>query len=248
MSVTRLKGREGIVARYGSVRSFTLRLLYSWLTLTMLWTFAWPLLVLLTSAPGVTREETPTGWFQLRLLAPLLTAAAAGWIWHLSPVPTATADRGRMLALVRAGRVWPQVLLFLVGLPLVLSGFLLAEDAGGALKLISLTLAEAIVIQIILSGYLHGAFDLLLPDSRPELPVIGLYALTFALRNTLAASAEETLPQGELLLAASGGIVAGALVGVVSVWLRARSGSLLPGILALWLLFLLLGLGDFYES
>jgi hypothetical protein len=248
MPVTRLKGHEGIVARYGSERSFTLRLLYSWLTLTMLWTFAWPLLVLLTSAPGVPPEKTPAGWFQFRLLAPLLTAAAAGWIWRLSPVPTTTADRGRMLALAREGRVWPQVLLFLIGLPLVLSGFLLAEDAGGALKLASLALAEAVVIQVILSGYLHGAFDLLLPEGRPELPAVGLYALTFGIRGALAAAAEETLPQGELLLAATGGILAGALIGCLSVWLRARSGSILPGILSLWLLFLLIDLGDFYEG
>lgn len=247
MPAMRLKGRAGAVARYGSVRAFAWRILYSWLTLTMLYLFVWPLLVLLTSAPGVAPEDTPTGWYQLRLLAPVLTAMAVAWIWRLSPVPAETAAPGRLRGLLRAGVVWPQALLFLAGLPLVLAGFLLAEDAPGALKLVLLTLAEAVVIQLVLSGYLHGAFDLLLSE-RPWLAAVGLFALTFAIRGTLAAAAQETLPEGELLLAASGGIVAGALVGALSVWLRARSGSIYPGILALWLLLLLLGLGDFYAG
>ena len=40
---------------------------------------------------------------------------------------------------------------------------------GGAVKLILLSLAEAMVIQILLSGYLASAFELLLPDGRPNI-------------------------------------------------------------------------------
>lgn len=248
MPVIRLKGRDAIRARYETTRSFVGRMLYTWLTLTMLYTFTWPLLVLLTSAPGVAPQDTPSDWFQLRFMAPALTAAAAAWLWHLSPVPTNTASRERMAALFREGRVWPQVMVFLVGTGLVVSALLLFEDSAGAVKLVALSLAEAIAIQVILAGYLHGAFDLLLEGRRPSLPVVLLFALTFGIRGGLAAGAEETLPEGELVLAISSGIVVGALIGLVSVWLRGRSRSILPGILALWLVFLLLGLGDFYEG
>jgi hypothetical protein len=245
--VARLKGREAIEARYGTTRSFTLRLLYTWLTLTMLFTFTWPLLVMLTDAPGVDPEDTPLDWFQLRFLSVAVTGAFAAWLWYLSPVPTDTANRSRALNLFRQGRIWPQALVFMLGLVLVLAALMLAENPAGALKLLSLSLAEALTIQIIISGYLAGAFDLLL-EGRPGWPVVGLFALTFAMRGALAAAAQEVLPEGELILAISSGLVGGALIGGLSVWLRARSSSLLPGVLALWLLFLLLGIGGFYEG
>jgi hypothetical protein len=236
-----------MLARYGTTRSFTLRMLYTWLTLTMLYTFTWPLLVLLTAAPGVKTPHTPTDWYQLRLLAPALMAIFAGWLWSLSPVATDTASRSTALGLFRQGRIWPQALVFLLGTTAVLVALMLIENPGGGLKLTLLSLAEALVIQILLSGYMAGMFELLLPHGRPAILTVILFALTFAIRGVLAAAAEETLPESELILAIVSGLAVGVLIGGASVWLRARSRSLLPGILALWLVFLLLGLGDVFS-
>jgi hypothetical protein len=122
----------------------------------------------------------------------------------------------------------------------------LVENPGGGLKLTLLALAEALVIQILLSGYLAGTFELLLPEGRPAILTVILYGLTFAMRGALAAAAEETLPQSELVLAVFSGLLVGMLIGAGSLWLRARSGSIFPGILALWLIFVLLGLGDVF--
>jgi hypothetical protein len=246
----RLKGRAAAIARYGGLRSFALRTLYSWLTMTMLYLFVWPLLVVYADAPAVPPEETPAGWYQLRLLPPLLVAAVATWLWRLSPVPVATLDPRGALALFRCGRVWPQVLVFLLGMCVVVGGFMLAHDPPGALKLLLLTLAETLVILVLTSGYLHGAFELLLEDRKPvaaALCATGLYAFLFGLRAALAVAGESGSGD-EYVVAISAGIVVGALVGGVASWLRDRSGSLLPGVLALWLTFLLLALPEFYDE
>lgn len=242
-----MKGREAAVARYGSERSFALRLLYSWLTLTILYLFTWPLLVIYADGPAVSPDDTPADWFQLRVLAPVLTALVAGWLWRLSPVPDGTLARERALAVFRQGQVWPQVMIFLLGTILVISAFLLLADPAGALKLILLTLAEALVIQIVISGYVHGAFEMLLHDRRADLIASGTYAATFGLRGILAAASGTGTTSGELVIALLAGAVVGALIGGVSSFLRDRTGALLPGILALWLTFLLLGMSDFYD-
>jgi len=244
----RLKGREAIEPRYGSVRSFTLRTLYTWLTMSMLYLFTWPLMVIYLDAPGVAPHETPVDWYQLRLLAPVAIAALATWLWQLSPAPAATIARSRMLALFTQGRIWPQAMLFLAGTPLVLTAFLIVEDPAGGIKLALLTLAEALAIQILTSGYLHAAFDIVLEDSRANLAAIGLYAAAFAIRASVVVAAEQASSGGgDYTLAIIAGVIVGVIFGSIATWLRAKSGSLLPGILALWLTFLMLGLGDFYE-
>jgi hypothetical protein len=247
-SAHRLKGQEAIVARYGTRGSFTWRLLYTWLTLTMLYSFTWPLLVLMSSAPGVSPWDTPADWFQLRFLPPALIAVIAVWLWRLSPVPTDTIRRERVVATFRQGHVWPQVMVFLLGMIAVISFLLLIENPGGAIKLITLTLAEAAVMQILIAGYMHGAFDLLLKDARSSAPVILLFALTFGMRGGLATIEEDILLQEQFIVAVSAGIVGGAIIGAVSTFLRARTGNLMPGILALWLGLLLLPLPDFYGT
>lgn len=242
----RLKGRGAIVPRYGSQRSFVLRTLYSWLTMSMLYLFAWPLMVIYLDAPGVPPHETPVDWYQVRLLAPLVIAVVAAWLWRLSPAPDATLSHGRVVRLFAGGKVWPQALVFLLATPLVLTGFLIAEDPAGGLKLALLTLGEALAIQILTSGYLHAAFDIALEDGRAHLAAVGLFAATFAIRASMVVAAEQSGAGGGYTLAIVAGIVVGVIVGGISSWLRVRSGSLLPGILALWLAFLALSLGDFY--
>jgi hypothetical protein len=245
----RLKGTEAVVARYGTRRSFTLRLLYSWLTMTMLFTFPWPLVVLIADAPTGPPWNTPLDWFQIRFLPPALIAGIAAWLWVLSPVPSELILRERLLAPFRTGRVWPQLMVFLLGMIVLTSILMMVENTGGALKLILLTAAEAAAIQILISGYMHGAFDLLLEEYRvvaANLSAILLYALTFGMRGAVATASEEAVGGDQLIVAMSAGIVAGAIIGTLSVMLRNRSGSLLPGLLALWLGLLLLPMPDFY--
>jgi hypothetical protein len=232
------KGYAAIEARYGDVRSFTLRTLYTWLTLTVLLSFGWPMLVVYADAPGVLPQDTPADWFQLRLLIAAGVAAVGGLLWRLSPVSTDTAQPGRGLALFSAarGRVWPQVMVFLAGLLVVLSALRLADDPAGAAQVIALGLAEALAVQLILCGYLQGAFELLLEDYRATLATLALFALTFAIRGGLASATEESVGQDSFTLALLAGGAVGVLAGGVSLLLRNRSGSVLPGILAHWLL------------
>lgn len=244
--LARAKGRDAILARYGSERSFVLRTLYTWLTLTILYLGIWPMLVIYAGAPAVSPEDTPLDWYQLRLLAPLLTAFAAGWLWWVSPVPTDTADRADVIGLLQRGRLWTQVLAFLAGMIVVIALFLLIEDASGGLRLLLVTLAESTVIGVIISGYLHGALEMLLRARQAALAASALYAVTFAMRSLLAVTVQDT--GGDLLVALGAGLLAGLLIGLTMAGLRAGSGSILPGILALWLLFLLLGLSSFYSS
>jgi hypothetical protein len=243
---SRLKGLDAVVARYGSVRSFVLRTLYTWLTLTILALFTWPLLIIYADAPAVAPQDTPLGWFQFRLLAPTLVAVAAAWLWQLSPAPTDTGAVRTALSLFQRGRVWPQVLVFLLGTIAVITIFLLIEDPAGALKLVSVTCAEAAVIGIIISGYLHATFDVVLEDDRANLAAVGLFALTFVIRGVVAIASESDVTQAELIGAGIAGLIGGALIGGVTTFLRVRSGSIAPGILSLWLLFLVLGLSGFY--
>lgn len=248
---SRPKGIEAILGSYGTRRSFTLRLLYSWLTMTMLFTFPWPLAVIIADAPTDAVWETPLDWFQVRLLPPAVMAAIVAWLWVLSPVPSDLLRRDRLLAPFRSGRVWPQVMVFLLGMIVLTSVLMMLENAGGALRLVVLTVAEAAVIVILVSGYMHSAFDVLLEEYREaaaSLASVMLYAMTFGIRGALATTSEEVVTGDQLVVAMSAGIVAGAIIGAVMVALRNRSGSLLPGFLALWLAFLLLPLPDFYRG
>ena len=236
------KGLAAALTRYGSLRSFTLRTLYSWLTLTVLLTFSWPMLVVYAGAPnGVSPRQTPLVWFGARLLVALLSAAAAGLLWRLSPVPSAPADPARATRLFQrtSGRIWPQLLVFLSGLSALLLVLLLAIDPLGALQVALLGLAEALAIQTLLAGYLKGFFDLTLDDYRATVATLALFALTYALREGLDAASGS----GDFALALAAGGALGFLIGVISLWLRAKSGSLLPAMLTqCLLLYILVGL------
>jgi hypothetical protein len=240
--LTRDKGLGAAVVRYGNLRSFTLRTLYSWLTLTILLTFSWPAMIVYLDAPtGVSPRATPLGWFVARLLAAALSAAAAGLLWRLSPIPATVAqpERARRLFSRASGRVWPQALVFLCGLSALLLVLLLVADPLGALQVALLGLAEALAVQLLLSGYVKGLFDLTLDDYRATVATLGLFALTYGMREGLDAASGS----GDFVLALVAGGVLGLLIGGVSLWLRAKSGSLLPALLAQWLLlYILVGL------
>lgn len=244
----RLKGRDAARERYGSIRTFVIRTLYTWFTMTLLAQITWPLLVLQLDAPGSPPADTPIDWFQLRLIAPVLVALLAAWLWRLSPVPHGPLQVAPARALLHRGRIWPQALLLMTGTLLLLVVFALIENPAGGLKLTALALAEAAVIQILCSGYLQGMFALLLPTWRPTVLATVLYMLAFALRALLALADEATVGSTELLAAGLAGAVVGLLLGGVCAVLRSRSSSLLPGTLLLWLVFVAFGLADVYES
>jgi hypothetical protein len=183
VSEGRPKGRAAAIDRHGSLRAFMLRSLYSWLTLTVLFTFTWPLMVVFFDAPAVSVEDTPGDWFLIRLLLVLLTCVAAAWLWRVSPVPADVARPQAALALLRRGKVWPQVVVFLAGLSFLLAGVLLAADSAKGLKVVSFGLAEAATVQVLLAGYMFGLFEMALEDNRAYLATIALFALTFAIRD-----------------------------------------------------------------
>jgi hypothetical protein len=240
VSEARPKGLPAAIERYGSLRAYVLRSLYSWLTLTILFTFTWPLLVVYAGAPAESVVDTSGGWFQIRLLLALFTGAFSTWLWWVSPVPTEVGQPSSALALLRRGKVWPQVLVFLLGLALLLCVLLIIADPAKGLKVASYGLVEAVTVQVLLAGYMHGTFELVLEDSRAYLVTLGLFALTFAIRGGLASATQDDFGQDLLIVAAFAGAVVGLVAGGLSLFLRARSGSLLPGVLAYWLLFYIL--------
>ena len=81
-------------------------------------------------------------------------------------------------------------------------------------------------MQALLAGYLKGFFDLTLDDYRATAATLALFALTYAMREGLDAASGS----GDLTLAMFAGGVLGLLIGVISLWLRAKSGSLLPAV------------------
>lgn len=243
MSTARPKGLDVAIARHGSVRGFTLRTLYTWFTLTILLTFTWPLLVVYAGAPTGPVEDLPGDWFQARLLLMALTAGASAWLWRISPAPTDVARIDRAIAVFRRGRVWPQVIVFLSGLVLVLSAVLVAADPAKGLKVVVFGLAEALAIQTLLAGYMHSVFEMTLKDARAYPATLGLFALTFAIRGGLASSTHEDLGQELFIVAVAAGSVIGLAAGGFSLLLRARSGTLAPGVLAYWLVFYILPAG-----
>jgi hypothetical protein len=90
---------------------------------------------------------------------------------------------------------------------------------------------------------LAGVFELLLDPFPAALATLGLFALTYAIRVSLDAGTDENIGGDVVVVAAVAGAVLGAIIGAVALFLRARSGSLLPGILAHWLaLYIIVGL------
>ncbi|RIK46593.1 MAG: hypothetical protein DCC58_02645 [Chloroflexi bacterium] len=236
----RPKGLPAALARHGSVRSFVLRTLYSWFTLTILFTFTWPLLVVYFDAPAVSIDETPLDWFQVRFLLLLLTAIAAGWLWWVSPAPVEVANPERFTALFRRGKAWPQAIVFLVGLSLLLALLLVLENPAGGGKVVAFGLVEAALIQVLLAGYMQSFFELVLDDARSYLASLGLFALTFAIRGGLASTTQDDLGQDLFVVALLAGAVVGLVAGGLSLFLRARSGSIVPAVFVYWLLFSIL--------
>lgn len=218
---------------YGSERWALLRTMYTWLNLTILLTFGWPALVSFFNAPAGTPDETPSNWFLLRLLIPIVTGVLVARFWRSSHVPADVARPEAALRLFTAGRIWPQVVLFLTGVLVALAVYMFVVDPAAGLKVLVLGLAEVLVIQILIAGFVKGIYEVLDADPvRTFLICTGLFALTFAARSGIAAAQQTNPGEVSIMAATLAGLVAGGLVGAVTLFLRDRSGSLYPGVVA----------------
>lgn len=225
-----------MIARYGSSRSAAGSTLFSWLNLSLLLAFGWPALVVFFDAPAVSIENTPDDWFALRLGVAAAGAGLTLLLWKLSPVTVHVATRRAIMGIFRKGIFWTQAVLFLAGVSLLLSALLLETDPGPASKVVSFGLVEAIAIQALLSGYMKSALDVLFPIRQSFLYVLGLFAAFFGLRSFAFAVTAANGGENTILALLAGGLL-GVAFGVVSLFLRDRSNSLLPGILMHWIVF-----------
>lgn len=228
--------RAHLLLAHGSERNALLRTLYAWLNLTLLLSFAWPALVVFFDAPVVSPANTPADWFTLRLAAPIIVLAVAGRIWWASGVPGFVAMPERTSGLFTGSIVLMQVQVFLIGLTIVLGLILLLSDASAAAKVLGLGLCEALAIQVIIPGYVKSALEALEAAPRRAFWIcVVLFGIVFGLRAALAAAIQPDAEAGFVLAAAIALAVAGMALGVVFVYLRDRTSTLLPGILLHWL-------------
>lgn len=207
--------------------------MYTWLNLTILLTFGWPALVSFFGAPAGTPDETPAEWLLPRLMIPLVTGLLVARFWRTSQVPADVARPKAALRLFTAGQVWPQVVLFLTGLLVALAIYIVVVDPAAGLKVLLLGLAETLVIQMLVAGFVKSTFEVL--DAEPLrafLICTGFFALTFAARSGIAAAQQSSPGEVSIMAATLAGVVAGGLVGAVTLFLRDRSGSLYPGVVA----------------
>jgi hypothetical protein len=222
-----------VVLHYGSERWALLRTMYTWLNLTILLTFGWPVLVSFFNAPAGTPDETPFSWFLPRLLIPVATGLLVARFWRTSHVPAGVARPEAALRLFTAGQIWPQVVLFLTGVLVALTIYMLVVDPAAGLKVLLLGLAETLVVQMLIAGLVKCTYEVL--DAEPVrtfLICTGLFALTFAARSGIAAAQQSAPGEVSIMAAILAGLVAGGLIGAVTLFLRDRSGSLYPGVVA----------------
>lgn len=227
-----------VIARYGSQRGAIWSTMFIWVNLSLLLAFGWAAMVVAFDAPPVGVEILPADWFALRLI---IVAAAAGLtilFWRTSQVPTYSMSRESVEAIFQRGILWTQGTIFLIGVTFVLAALLLLANPERAGKLLSYGVVEVFAIQALFAGYVKTAFDILLDRSRGFWIVTGLFAAFFGLQSMAIAITAVDAGQNYLLALIAGAFL-GAAVGSVSLMLRDRSGSILPGILFQLLLFYL---------
>lgn len=220
-----------VVAYFGSERDAALRALFQWLNLTLLLMLPWPAVVTFLDAPSVRPENTPFDWFLLRLAAPLVVLLITVRFWRLSGAPGEVATARPVVELISQNRLIGQIVLFLVGLALSTSALLLLNDPSRAAKTLSVGLAESLAIQVLIAGYVKSVLETL--DGQPVsifLACLALFAVTFAIRSTLAALIQPDATAGLVIGALGGGIIVGLVIGAGSLMLRDRTASLVSGV------------------
>lgn len=236
MSEPQEAGQRTLTARGGSQRSTVLRAIYTWFNLTLLLIFGWPALIFFTDAPASQPRYMPNDWFIARLLITVLVLILVIRFWRSSGISGRVARFDNAMALFEGTWLRQQVPLFLLGTTVILVGLLLSSAFVPALRILTLGLAEALAAQALIAGYVKGILDELNMGSwKSFLIATGLFVATFALRSTVATGTQSGTGMELVLTALIAGAVLGIIVGVVSLTLRDRLDSLLPGILAHWL-------------
>jgi hypothetical protein len=138
----------------------TFRRVYRWLNLTLVQQATWPLLLLLTSAPGGTPEEIPMPWYLARLGAPVAAALLA--LFYLKERPArgpASNSTGLRLGRPVQSPVAAQARFLLLGLPvMVLAARLIAGPVEPVTKLALFGLADVAAYHLINFGVLARSF------------------------------------------------------------------------------------------
>lgn len=227
-----------LIARYGSHRSAVGSILFAWLNLSLLIAFGWASLVVAFDAPSVSVEILPVDWFVIRFVIILIAAVLTVVLWRSSMAPTSSMSREAAEGLFQRGVLWSQGMLFLVGVSLVLSVLLLLANPNQATKLLLFGVVEVFAVQALFAGYLKTAFDLLFERRRAFALVTGLFAVFFGLQSLAVAMIAVNADPNYVLAFLAGGLL-GAAVGVVSLILRDRSGSIVPGFFVQLLVFYL---------
>lgn len=231
---------DGLIARYDSERNAILRTLYAWFNLTLLLSFAWPALVVFFEAPLSSVANTPFDWYLLRVAAPVAVLIIGFRLWWASGVPLYVARPERIAELRSAGTILIQLFAFILLLAIALSIALLISDPSAALKVLIFGLIEAAAVQVVISGYVKTTLEAMEAQaSRVFWISVALFGVVFALRGGLAAAVQPDSVPSVVTGASVAGGLAGIGLGIAFVYLRDRTGSLLPGIILQWLIIAL---------
>jgi hypothetical protein len=166
----------------------TFRRVYRWLNLTLVQQATWPLLLLLTSAPGGTPEEIPMPWYLARLGSPLAAAFLA--LFYLKERPlklsVATNRGGEPLGQPVQSSFAKQARFLLLGLPLmVLAARLIAGPVGPVTKLALFGLADVAAYHLINFGVLARSFP---QRDRGLAAAVLFFGLSWGLQSALLVS------------------------------------------------------------
>ena len=228
-------------------RALTMRILNLWLNLTLLYLLAWPLLTVVFGAPQDTVDELPLGWFLVYLVPALAVLVLVARLWRVNKLPIDLVQPRRALALLALGGWRGQVMLFLVGVTLVTAVLLFVASPSDGTKVLVNGLLRAAALQLLIAGYVKTMLDRLGADPRRTFWFgVGMFAFTYAADTAIQAAVRQSASLDMLPIAFAAGALLGLLLGLASMSLRDRTGSLAPAVLLQ--LFLLTILPAFFDS
>lgn len=222
-------------------RNATIRVLYAWFNLSLIYVMAWPVLVVAFDAPLDQPGELPFAWFLLYLVPPLAVLAVDVRWWRINRLSTEPLQWQRAAVMLGQGGWQRQLAVVLVVLPLVCTVLLFAAEPLGAAQALGAGLVRALALQVLIAGYVYGMLAQLgAHSSRTYWLGVGMFTVTVAAETAIAVAARQNPGLDELLLAFSAGALLGVLLGFASMSLRGHTGSIIPGVLLQLLLFGLL--------
>lgn len=225
----------------GERRAASLRVLSAWFNITVLNVMAWPLIVVAFDAPLDPPAELPLGWFLVYMVPAAAVLVLTARLWRVNQLSLESLGWRPALAMYRRGGWQGQLALVLATLTLVTTVLLLvAKPLEGVQALLS-GVARALAVQLLIAGYVRSMLAQFGADpSRVYWFGVGMFTLTIAAETAIAVAARQNPGVNELMLAFSAGALLGVLLGMASMSLRGRTGSLIPALLLQLLLFSLI--------